>query len=62
MKWVPIIGIQELPKTMEEMKASAEGKSVVNPDVMREGLVYRSLDGKESFKNVSNSYLLKHNG
>jgi len=47
---------------MEEMKASAEGKSVVNPAVMREGLVYRSLDGSESFKNVANSYLLKHNG
>ena len=62
MKWVPILGTRKLSKTMEEMKASAEGKSVVNPDVMREGLVYRSLDGKESFKNVSNKYLLKHNG
>ena len=60
MKWVPIIGKQKLPKTMEEMKASAEGKSVVNPNVMREGLVYRSLDGKESFKNVSNTYLLSN--
>ena len=43
-------------------KALAEGKSVVNPDVLREGIVFRSLDGKDSFKNVSVSYLLKHNG
>lgn len=62
MKWVPILGQTTLPDTMEEMKATAEGKSVVNPEVDREGIVYRSLDGKESFKNVSNIYLLKNNG
>ena len=61
MKWVPIIGLQKLPETMAEMKAQADGPSVVNPKVMREGFVYRSMDGKESFKNVSNSFLLsKH--
>ena len=58
MKWVPIIGIQKLPKTMEEMKAQATGPSILNKDVLREGYVYRSLDGKESFKNVSNEFLL----
>ena len=47
---------------MEDMKQMAEGNSVVNPDVLREGIVYRSLDGSESFKNVAISYLLKHNG
>ena len=62
MKWVPILGISTLPDTMEEMKVTAEGKSIVNPEVDREGIVYRSLDGKESFKNVSNIYLLKNNG
>ena len=61
MKWVPILGIVTLPRTMEEMKQMAEGKSVVNPEVLREGIVYRSLDGSESFKNVALSYLLKHN-
>lgn len=59
MKWVPIIGEVKMPDTMEELKALADGPSVVNPDVMREGFVYRSLDGVESFKNVSNQYLLK---
>ena len=62
MKWVPILGKVQMPNTMEELKTLATGKSQVNPDVMREGLVYRSLDGKDSFKNVSREYLLKHNG
>lgn len=61
MKWVPIIGIVKMPDTMEELKALADGPSIVNPEVMREGFVYRSLDGQDSFKNVSNQFLLsKH--
>lgn len=62
MKWVPILGEVQMPDTMEELKELATGKSVVNPDVIREGIVYRSLDGSDSFKNVSREYLLKHNG
>lgn len=58
MKWVPILGITKLPKTMKEIKAQATGKSVVNPDVLREGIVYRTRDGSESFKNVSVEFLL----
>ena len=61
MKWVPILGEVQMPNTMEELKQLATGQSVVNPDVMREGLVYRSLDGSDSFKNVSREYLIKHN-
>ena len=60
MKWVPILGEVTLPDTMEALKETADGKSVVNPAVDREGIVYRSLDGKDSFKNVSRKYLLKH--
>lgn len=62
MKWVPILGEAQMPDTMEELKVLATGKSKVNPEVMREGIVYRSLDGSDSFKNVSREYLLKHNG
>lgn len=58
MKWVPILGKVQMPDTMEELKQLATGQSVVNPDVMREGIVYRSLDGSDSFKNVSREYLL----
>lgn len=61
LKHVPIV--EEnclLPKTMEEMKLEADGYSMVNTKVKREGLVYRSLDGRQSLKNVSREYLLKH--
>lgn len=60
---VPIIDTAyELPKTMEEMKLEADGYSELNPKVKREGFVYRSINGQQSFKNVSREYLLKHNG
>lgn len=58
MKWVPILGLCTLPDNMEDMKLLADGKSVVNPNVLREGIVYRSIDGKESFKNVSRKYAM----
>lgn len=58
---VPIIDANyKLPKTMEEMKLEADGYSLINPEVKREGFVYRSKDGQNSFKNVSREYLLKH--
>ena len=60
MKWVPILGIDTLQDNLEDLKLFADGKSVVNLNVMREGIVYRSLDGKDSFKNVSRKYLMKH--
>lgn len=63
LKHVPIIDAEYvLPKTMEEMKMEADGYSEINPKVKREGFVYRSVDGQQSFKNVSREYLLKHNG
>ena len=63
LKHVPIIDTEYLlPKTMEEMKLEADGYSEINPKVKREGFVYRSVDGQQSFKNVSREYLLKHNG
>ena len=62
MKWVPILDTNWInPDTMEEMKTAATAKSVVNPSVLREGVVYRSeKDNTISFKNVSPEYLLKH--
>lgn len=59
MKWVPVLGVGETQATMEELKEFADGKSAVNPNVLREGIVYRSLDGSDSFKNVSRQFLLK---
>lgn len=61
INWVPIIDEHFIcPDGMEEMKKFADGKSVINPEVIREGVVYRSYDAQKSFKNVSNQYLLKH--
>jgi RNA ligase (TIGR02306 family) len=46
----------------------AEGTSLLNPQVEREVVVFRSIDetrsnqGKMSFKAISNKYLLKHGG
>jgi RNA ligase (TIGR02306 family) len=38
----------------------AEGKSILNPVVEREGLVIRSMDRTISFKSISNVFLLKN--
>lgn len=63
MKWVPILDTNYMmPTDMEEFKAMATAKSVVNPAVMREGIVLRDPTNDFSFKNVSREYLLKHNG
>ena len=62
IKWVPILQTDFVcPDTMEEMKALSHGNSVINPNVLREGCVYRNAENTISFKNVSNEYLLKHN-
>ena len=61
LECVPVIDTAyELPHDMESMKLEADGFSVINPQVKREGFVYRSQDGSQSFKNVSREYLLKH--
>jgi RNA ligase (TIGR02306 family) len=47
-----------LPDTIEEILKFAEGKSVLNPNFDREGVVIRSVDRKVSFKAISNQFLL----
>ena len=47
-----------LPETCDELLAFAEGTSEIDGG-MREGLVFRSFDGEQSFKAVSNKFLLK---
>ena len=48
-----------LPDTIEELLDYATGNSVVDGKI-REGIVFRSLDGSQSFKAVSNEFLLKY--
>ena len=56
---VPVLDTIILPETMDEMIAYANGKSLVDGG-MREGVVLRTLDGVESFKAVSNDFLIKY--
>ena len=61
IKWVPILNLKfMMPNDMEEFKQMATAKSVVNPAVMREGIVLRDPTTDFSFKNVSREYLMKH--
>ena len=58
--FVPIIDENYyLPHDMETFKLEADGISEIT-NVKREGFVYRSKDGNQSFKNVSREFLLKH--
>ena len=59
MKFVPILETNYyMPDDMEEFKKFADGKSTINPEVRREGLVLRDAEHNLSFKNVSREYLL----
>lgn len=59
---VPVIAMAESLEDLKvygvaELLAFAEGPSIVHP--IREGLVFKRIDGGFSFKAISNSYLLK---
>ena len=61
LKFVPILSIEDLQgKTVEDVLKMANGKSKL-ADTLREGIVFRSIDGKLSFKAVSPEFLIKHN-
>ena len=61
LKFVPIIDESVNLKGMSvaDVLKYATGKSQLY-DTLREGIVYRSLDGKQSFKAVSPEFLIKH--
>ena len=57
---VPIVTREyRIPKTCDEVIADAAGKSAIDGG-MREGLVFRTYDGKESFKAVDPEFLMKY--
>jgi len=62
LKFVPIIDESVNIKGMSvaEVLDYATGKSQLY-DTLREGIVFRSLDGKQSFNAVSPEFLIKHN-
>jgi len=56
---VPVLDTHfHLPDTIDELLKMADGKSELNPNFDREGIVIRSLDRKISFKVISNKFLL----
>jgi len=64
---VPYVGRIELNHGVEDLLKMADGRSLINGEVLREGLVFRSIPesidaelGRLSFKAVSNEFLLKH--
>lgn len=62
-KAVPVVATDfVLPATCDEVLEYAASASSQVDGGMREGVVFRSLDGTQSFKAVSNSYLLKYHG
>lgn len=60
LKSVPILGDIKLPTTCEEVLALTESDKSKIDGGMREGIVFRSEDGVNSFKAVSNDFLLKY--
>ena len=59
---VPILDQHfHIPATCDELLELATGQSKIDGG-MREGIVFRTYDGKRSFKAVSNEYLLKYHG
>jgi RNA ligase (TIGR02306 family) len=63
LEYVPVLNQEYgfvLPETVEEILKYSEGKSVLNPNTEREGVVVRSMDGTISFKAISNKFLLKN--
>ena len=60
LKFVPIIDPEYvLPDTVQEVLEYAHGQSAIG-DTLREGIVFRSQDGKQSFKAVDPLFLIKY--
>lgn len=60
LETVPIVSDEyTLPETIYELLSYAEGKSLLNPNAEREGIVIRNYQRTISFKVISNKFLLK---
>ena len=59
--YVPVLGLSDIPASCEEILAMAGGASQID-GLPREGLVFRTADGKKSFKAVDNEFLAKYHG
>lgn len=61
IKFVPILDTNYfLPNSIPEILQYAHGQSALNKNTLREGVVIRSQDGKQSFKVVDPLFLIKY--
>ena len=66
--WVAMMGLQHVPvleahavlKGRNQILEEADGQSMVGVKPKREGVVWKAADGKDSFKAISNAWLLKN--
>lgn len=66
--WVAMMGLQHVPvleshavlKGRNRILEEADGQSMVGVKPKREGVVWKAADGKDSFKAISNAWLLKN--
>ena len=60
LEFVPIVDVGiTLPDTVDEVLAMAHGHSRLG-DTLREGIVFRSMDGQKSFKAVDPEFLIHY--
>ena len=61
---VPFVEQRTAPETVDEFLQLAEGRSVLNPETEREGLVWVHGSGSQriSFKTISNHFLARYEG
>ena len=62
LPYVPVLGKMTLPNDCDKVLEIASSEPSKIDGGMREGIVFRSLDGVDSFKAVSNEFLLKYHG
>ena len=58
LQHVPVLTTFMMALPVDELLTLAEGKSELNKDQEREGIVFKEVNGGMSFKAISNSYLL----
>jgi hypothetical protein len=61
LKHVPVISnaLYIVKHTVATILEMADGKSQLNPNKLREGLVFKEVGGQSHWKAISNDYLLK---
>jgi RNA ligase (TIGR02306 family) len=62
LQHVPIIGVKKLSevgRSTDEVLNFADGPSLLNPQTIREGVVFKEVNDQTHFKAISNKFLLK---